>query len=472
MNPPCTAGLIPFYLELYDTVFPERRAEFQPMIDALTRELGQRGIQLTASPVCRKAPEFRQAIQQLETSNVDAIVTLHLAYSPSLEAIEAFSATELPLVLFDTTMDAVFGFETKLDRLMYNHGIHGVQDFASVLRRRGRSFRVVAGHAEDSIALDRLVASIRAAKAARLLRTTRALRIGESFSGMGDFNVSSDVLRGALGIEVQQSDTEPLVKAAAHVTDAAIEAEMAHDRETYQVEADAEVHRRSVRVGLALRHVLERGGFTAFSMNFLAFDAPDGPINVVPFLEASKAMARGVGYAGEGDVLTAALVGALAKSFPAVNFTEMFCPSWAEGSIFLSHMGEFNPATAAAKARLIEKDFPWTAAQNPAILTAPPIPGPAVLVNLVPGPDDRFSIVAAPGEILGDSTVPEMQDCVRGWFRPSMPLAPFLEQYSTCGGTHHSALVHRQTAEAIEAFAQYAGLPCATIGGDGRAHGA
>jgi L-arabinose isomerase len=467
MNPQCSAGLIPFYLELYDEIFPDLRSEFQPMLDRLTRELGQRGVRLTASSICRKEGEFQHAVAQMEASNVDSIVTVHLAYSPSLEAVEAFVATRLPLVLFDTTMDAVFGFETKLDRMMFNHGIHGVQDFASVLRRRGRDYRIVAGHVEDPVTLNRLAASIRAAKAARLLRTTRALRIGDSFSGMGDFNVSSETLHRVLGIEVTQSGTAPLVEAASQISESEIEAEMAHDRLAYHVEADADVHRRSVRVGLALRRVLEQGGYTAFSMNFIAFDTPDGPVNTVPFLEASKAMARGVGYAGEGDVLTAALVAALAQSFSMVNFTEMFCPSWTEGSIFLSHMGEFNPATAATTPRLIEKDFPWTPARNPAILTASPIPGPAVVVNLAPGPGDTFSIIAAPGEILGDTHVPEMQESIRGWFRPKAPLASFLEQYSRCGGTHHCALVHGQTAEAIEAFAYYAGLPCTTIGGQG-----
>jgi L-arabinose isomerase len=32
----------------------------------------------------------------------------------------------------------------------------------------------------------------------------------------------------------------------------------------------------------------------------------DPGLPVMPFLEASKAMARGIGYGGEGDVLTAA----------------------------------------------------------------------------------------------------------------------------------------------------------------------
>ena len=120
----------------------------------------------------------------------------------------------------------------------------------------------------------------------------------------------------------------------------------------------------------------------------MAFDRSDGSLNAVPFLEASKAMARGVGYAGEGDVLTAALVGALSRAFGDTTFTEIFCPDWSGNSLFLSHMGEMNPDIAGEKPRLVEKPFPYTQAQNPAILACAPKPGPAVFVNLTPGPDD------------------------------------------------------------------------------------
>ena len=54
----------------------------------------------------------------------------------------------------------------------------------------------------------------------------------------------------------------------------------------------------------------------------------------LPFLEASKAMARGIGYAGEGDVLTSALVGTLLSVYPETSFTEMFCPNWKDGRYF------------------------------------------------------------------------------------------------------------------------------------------
>ncbi len=458
-------GLLPLYLKLYDDVRPDAREKFDPFLRQIAEGFEARGVSATTAGVCRVASEFRAALEQLEAADVDLLVTVHLAYSPSLESVDALTSSSLPLLMLDTTMHADFGPATDPAHILYNHGIHGVQDLASMLRRRGRPYHVVAGHLEESDVLDRAAGIARAARAAHSLRGMRVLRIGETFRGMGDFAVEDDTLASEFGIRVDQSDIEPLREHAKAVTDAEIEEELRIDRERFSIEVPEEVHRRSVRVGLALRRWLEAGGYRAFSQNFLAFTSGDEPIDTVPFLEASKAMSRGLGYAGEGDVLTASLVGALNGTFGDTNFTEMFCPDWKGGTVFLSHMGEFNFACAAGRPQLVERDFPWTKAHNPAVVTAAPAPGPAVLVNLAPGPHDSFDLILAPVEVLGDTTHEAMRNSIRGWIRPECDLAAFLEQYSRFGGTHHCALVHGGRVEVLSAFAEFAGIGCNVIDG-------
>lgn len=457
------AGLLPLYLKLYDEVRPQARTDFEPYIDLVGSGLRSQDLEVVRAPICTTSAEFKSAVAQFEADGVDLIVTLHLAYSPSLESIDALAASKVPILLLDTTMDGYFGLDVDPDRIMYNHGIHGVQDLANVLRRRKKAFSIVAGHLDNPAVLKRAASIARAALASRLLGSMRVLRIGETFRGMGDFNVSDSLMQEALGVHVTTVEPSALEPWVNKVTDDQIDAEVKRDRENFTVEAPESAHQRSVKVGLGLRAYLEAEKYGAFSANFLSFISPDGPVDTVPFLEASKAMARGLGYAGEGDALTAALVGALNAAFGEVNFTEMFCPDWDGGTVFLSHMGEFNPACAGAKPRMFEKDFIFTPAQNPAIITAPPKPGPAVYVNLAPGPDDSFSLIVAPVDVLGEATHPGMSELIRGWFRPTCPLESFLEQYSELGGTHHAAIVHGGSVEAIRAFAAFAGIPSHVI---------
>jgi L-arabinose isomerase len=422
------------------------------------------GLCITTSAVCRQREECTRALAGFHEAGIDLLVTLHLAYSPSLESSSLLASAEWPLLLLDTTPDAAFGLDTPPERIMYNHGIHGVQDLATMLRRRKKDYFVVAGHLSEPTVLHRTAAIARAACAARALHHTRALRIGPAFVGMGDFAVRPEVLRDKLHVSVDEIAVDALLHDAEAVTEDEVAQEMARDLEAYDADVDPEVHRRSVRLGLGIRRYLERGDYRAFSMNFGAFDRGEGPLATVPFLECCKAMARGIGYAGEGDVLTAALVGALQTGFGGTSFTEMFCPDWQGNAVFLSHMGEFNPALAAAKPRLFEKPYPFSETHNPASLTCAPRPGPATLVNLAPGPDESFRLIIAPVEVLGDATDPGMRDSMRGWIRSPLPVAPFLEAYSQLGGTHHSALMLGHHTEALLAFARMTGMEGCVIG--------
>jgi L-arabinose isomerase len=447
-------GLLPFYLKLYDELLPSLRNGFADFLTGIASKFEAASVRVTAAPVCCVAEEFETAIRGFERDGVDAIVTLHLAYSPSLESVDALCSTDRPIIILDTTMDSSFGMGVPPDRLMYNHGIHGVMDLGSMLRRRGRAFEIVAGHWRDSGVIARAADMARAAAAAGTFRGSKLLRVGEAFAGMGDFSVEPQLLAERFGMVVEQVGLERLDSAVEDITEESINEELAADRERFDCELDEGVHRQSIRVGLGLRGLLAGGGYHGFSVNFQEFDRTDRAADTMPFLEISKAMARGVGYAGEGDVLSAALVGALARAFDAVTFTEIFCPDWSGNSLFLSHMGEISPAVAGGRARVIAKEAFDSKSATTAVLTCAVKPGPAVFVNLVPGPDDTFSLIVAPVDVLAedDCLDPQMRDTVRAWIRPRVPIAEFLQDYSRAGGTHHSALVLGDSAEAVAAF--------------------
>ena len=148
-------GLLPLYLELYDRLLPKCR----PGMEDFARRIGQafaaRGVTVTAARVCRRRAEFARAVREFEQVGVDAIVTLHLAYSPSLESADALAATRLPILVLDTTPTFDFGFGQDAGEIMDNHGIHGVQDLCNLLIRRGKPFRIEAGHWRRSDVLAR-----------------------------------------------------------------------------------------------------------------------------------------------------------------------------------------------------------------------------------------------------------------------------------------------------------------------------
>ncbi len=464
-------GLLPLYLELYDTAMPEVRPQVERFRELIVAQLEKRGLEVVAAPVCRLEGEFAAAVRSFEDAQADAIVTLHLAYSPSLESAQALAQTRLPIIVLDTTPAYDFGPGQSPDEIMFNHGIHGVQDMCNLLTRKGKAFQIEAGHWEKSDVLDRVARWAKAARLARAMQTARVGQIGGAFKGMGDFAVPAEVLRSAIGVEIVPCEPSVIGSLLADISEDEVEAEIAADLARFTADGlDPEAHRRTVRASLAVRRWLEQERLSAFTVNFLAIDRAS-KLPTVPFLEASKAMARGIGYAGEGDVLTAALVGALASVYPETTFTEMFCPDWSNDSIFISHMGEMNINLTAEKPRLAEKRYSFIATDYPVIAVGRFRPGEAILVNLAPGPDDTYTLIIAPvtmldvdGEpVLWPGTGDKMADTIHGWFRPRLPLTDFLAAYSRLGGTHHSALVYGDVAREVAGFGEMMGWRVRTL---------
>jgi L-arabinose isomerase len=463
MMKPVKVGLLPLYLKLYDDTTPEYRPGVERFRDFIAAKLGERGLQVTVAPVCRVEAEFVAAVRSFEAAQVDAIITLHLAYSPSEESAPVLAATPLPVIVLDTTPAFDFSPTQNPDEVMYNHGIHGVQDLCNLLLRRGKTFHIEVGHWEHSDVLDRVAQAARSAHIAQAMRTARVGRIGNPFRGMGDFSVPEHKLARMMGITVIPATPQEIGARLPGISQAAIDAERAADAQRFVMDGISQAcYDLTARVSLAVRQWVEQERLTAFTMNFMETNRSAG-MPTMPFLEASKGMACGIGYAGEGDCLTAALVGALASVFPEVSFTEMFCPDWAHESIFLSHMGEMNADLAAGKARLVSKPFSFIDIDDPVLAVGRFKAGQATLVNLAPGPADTYTLILAPitlQDVPGDDA---HEGSVRGWFKPTGSLEAFLTDYSRLGGTHHSALVYGDALHTVSGFGEWMGWRVALV---------
>ncbi len=454
---PTVIGLLPLYIELYDKILPERRAALETFQARVVAELQRRGLTVETATPCRLEAEFRAAVQGFETCGATALVTLHLAYSPSLESAAVLAATRLPIIVLDTTPTFDFGPTQTPDAIMGNHGIHGVQDMCNLLLRNGKDFSIEAGHWQHSDVLDRVAGRVRALAMASAFRNTRTGILGTPFKGMGDFMVPPALLRQLTGHAPRNLTPARIRTLIGTVTDAEIEAEIRANIKRFRARGiDRDIHHKTARTSLVIRRWLENERIDAFSVNFLNV-VRSGGLPVMPFLEISQAMARGIGYAGEGDLLTAALTATLMRFYPATTFTEMFCPDWKGNRIFLSHMGEVNPDLLAGGGRLLVKPFPYTDADDPVVAVGCLQAGPAVFVNLAPLPENRFRLILAPVAMCAGGPSDKFRDTVHGWMRPDLPVADFLAEYSLAGGTHHAALVYGHVAESLQLFGQALG---------------
>jgi L-arabinose isomerase len=451
------AALLPLYLELYDISFPEIRPRINLFVDKVEEALKTKGLEIIKLPVCRIKEEFEKAISKAEESGAYAIITLHLAYSPSLESAESLAKTDLPIIIMDTTPTYEFGPEQSSNEIMFNHGIHGVQDMCNLLLRNKKDFIIEAGYFEKSDFIERITDHVKSASMAYNMKNCRTGIIGNPFKSMGDFAVDPTHLKESIGVETISIKPQDVSDFLLNDKDPEIEEEIAKDKIRFDIsEADPALHRQSVKTGLALRRLIKEKDLSAFTVNFLDITKAGG-FPIMPFLEISKSMARGTGYAGEGDVLTASLISALFSVYDEVTFTEMFCPDWANNSIFMSHMGELNVNLSARKPKLLKTKWDFSDTAPSIVATGCLKKGKAVYVNLAPGADNTFSLILASVKLLPESDDTNFNDCVRGWMQSDIPLVHFLKKFSQLGGTHHSALVYNGNIDVISEFGKIMG---------------
>lgn len=445
-------GLLPLYIKLYDDATPQMRPRVEKFYHQIETEFEKRNVQVVTAPFCRLENEFKAAVEAFEEAQVDALVTLHLAYSPSLESIDVLAGTKLPVIVLDTTETLEFGFMQDPDEVTYNHGIHGVMDLCSMLQRRGKEFAIAAGHYLQSDCIDRVCGYAKAAAAAASLKKAKVGLVGGAFAGMGDFAVDPKELKARFGIAVETVDSAKLGKICTEVTPEEVNAEILENRERFDFAPGLveEEYLDSVRACLALRKYIKENGYTAFSVNFLKV-GPEYGIPAMPFIECCKAMERGIGYAGEGDGLTAAFTGALLSAYPETGFVEIFCPDWKNNVLFLSHMGEVNYRIADCKPVICRAGTNFTQGTNPYMGYTRMQGGKGVYVNICRDRED-YRLFAAEAEMLCCKE-DNFSASMRGWMKPeNLTTAQFLEEHSRNGATHHSIFVYGAKAEELAYF--------------------
>jgi len=444
-------GLLGFYLELYDERSPGMREKIDAFYEKIAQEFEKRDISVIRQKLCRIKSEFETAVEAFENTGADVIVTLHLAYSPSLESSEILKNTTLPIFILNTTPDNEFLVDDTYNGISYNHGIHGVQDMCNLLLRNNKDFIIETGHWKYSDVIDRLCEKINSSIQIKPMTGLKVGIIGSPFDGMGDFAVDFATLENTLGLKTIVCNYEELKTHINGVIEQDIDREISENKAKYIVNIDNEdIYRSNIKTCIGVRKWIKANKLDAFTVNFLDVASKNG-LSSVPFYEASKQMAAGKGYAGEGDVMTAGLVSSLFKLGCETSFTEIFCPDWSQNALFLSHMGEMNINLCEEKPVLHEKDYIFSDVEvNPIVFSGEFQKGQAILVNLSPSAVG-YTLIIAPIQMFNSDKV---SNGVRGWFRPTMSAQKFLSEYSKLGGTHHSALVYGDHIETLKNFGQ------------------
>jgi len=453
-------GLLGLTLDLYRRNLPV----LMPRLENFSRELKgtlSKTVETVHCPLAYDRRSVDAGFRLFEKERVDGIIMVLLSYSQSLETLPAASKTNIPLLIWNTQklaeIDAAFGEKELLE----NHGMHGVQDLASVLLREGVDFSVITGHYRSGSVLSAVNGWCEAARAAAAISCARVGRIGSLFPKMGDFAMEPAVLKSALGPSVLEIKNSELQKFGRHAFSGKdVTARYLPANVSWSGEVDAGAKSDALRSVQFLADMVKEKNLAALAVNFEGM----GKEMPMPFLGVSCLMQEGIGYGGEGDIYsaTAVYLGQLLSDNRA-TFSEMFTTDYRNSRIFMSHMGESNIGLRRKGTVNLVLNRMELGNRVPSVVPVFSIkPGKYTLFNLTGVCGGGLKFIAGIVEVEDRKPLKAM-NTPHFFIKTGRKVEDFLTKYSREGGTHHLAMAAGDVLGKLRFFCGIRKIPLAEI---------
>src|SRR6266536_2118419 len=408
-------GILGIMQDLYDEMIPgiaHRQAGYAAEIAAHLADVAE----FSPSKPVKYREDAEREMRGFENADLDGVMVVMLTYGPAMRVARLLAESRLPVLLANIQPEPNVTPAWDMADMTYNLGVHGAQDTANAMVRAGRRFAV----ATDDWKSDSFRADVgRWARAAAAVTAWKSLKVaifGYAMNDMGDIRVDESALIRSLGPEILAVAPGDMYRGMLAVTDDAAAEVIAFEDANFEIDPrlSAEEREDHARMQVAIEQILAERGFGAYTAHFDAI-GEDGRFSRLPLAAASSLMAKGYGYAAEGDVLTDRPV------------------------------------------RLIKRPLGIGKLADPPTFLFQYQPGPATLATLVSLEGERFRLVVAEGENLDSQELPALE-MPYGQFRPASGVRACLNGWLRAGGPHHEVMNLGHHAADWRVFCELAGI--------------
>src|ERR1700677_2073467 len=452
-------GILGIMQDLYDDMIPgiaQRQEGYAAELAAHLSDVAE----VTPSKAIKYREDAERAMREFEDADLDGVLVVMLTYGPAMRVARLLAESRLPVCLANIQPEPNVTPAWDMADMTYNQGVHGAQDTANAMVRAGKQFAVLTDDWRSATFREDVGRWARAAATATAWKRLKVAIFGYAMNEMGDIRVDESALVRTLGpaiIAVAQGD---LWREMQEVSQAAVDAVISFEDSQFEIDPPLSTEERTdhARMQVAIENILNDRGLGAYTAHFDAI-GEDGRFSRLPLAAASSLMAKGFGYAAEGDVLTACLVSAGHALIGDAHFTEMYAMDFPSDSILQSHMGEGNWKIARSDqpVKLIKRPLGIGNLADPPTFLFQYQPGPATLATLVSLGNTRFRMVVAEGENLDSQVLPALE-MPYGQFRPDTGVRACLNAWLTAGGPHHEVMNLGRHAASWKVFCELAGI--------------
>jgi L-arabinose isomerase len=452
-------GILGIMQDLYDDMIPDIAARQAGYAREVAAHLADVADFYPSEPI-KYREDAERAMRRFENDDLDGVMVVMLTYGPAMRVARLLNESRLPILMANIQPEPSVTPAWDMADMTYNQGVHGAQDTANAMVRAGRRFCVLTDDWHSAQFRADVGRWARAAAAVTAWKSLKVALFGYAMNDMGDIRVDESALIRSLGPEILAVAPGDLYRSMLKVTSEQLAEVIAFEDERFEIDPALSAGERAdhARMQVAITHILDSGGYGAYTAHFDAI-GQDGRFARLPLAAASTLMARGYGYAAEGDVLTACLVSAGHVLIGDAHFTEMYAMDFPSDSILMSHMGEGNWKIARSDrpVKLIKRPLGIGKLDDPPTFLFQYQPGPATLATLVSLGGEQFRLVVAEGENLDSRELPALE-MPYGQFHPDSGVRACLNGWLAAGGPHHEVMNLGRHAASWRMFCQLAGI--------------
>jgi len=441
----------------------------------VTEQLGKglsANVTLVWKPVVKTNEEIRATLMAATASEscVGVITWMH-TFSPAKMWINGLELLKKPLLHLHTQAGQSLPWSTiDMDFMNLNQAAHGDREYAHILSRMDVARKVVVGHPTDKRVQQEVDAWAYATLGWQKSQHLKLARFGDNMRYVAVTDGDKVSAQMTFGMSIEQLGVNTLVDAVDAVSDAAAEKLCLEYAELYEFAPELAVggtRRDSLvygaKIEIALRGILEAGGYSAFTSNFEDL----GSLRQLPGLAVQRLMADGYGFGGEGDWKTSALLAIMKAMTPAsggTSFMEDYTYHFGPGTpkVLGAHMLEVCPSISGQKPRIEIHPLGIGGKEDPVrmVFTAKPAAGRVVCLTDLGG---RFRMISNEIKIVEPTEDLPNLPVARAVWEPAPSLEVSAEAWMLAGGSHHTVLTNSVSEATIQDFARIAGVELVNI---------
>ncbi|PAD16301.1 L-arabinose isomerase [Shouchella clausii] len=441
----------------------EVAAHSKVMVERLKEKLPE---ELVLKPVASSPERILELFRAANgDNNCAGIITWMHTFSPAKMWIAGLNELNKPMLHFHTqyNRDIPWG-DIDMDFMNLNQSAHGDREFGFMVSRMNIDRKVVAGHWQDARVMKRIGDWMKTVNAYQESKQLKVARFGDNMREVAVTEGDKVEAQIKLGWSVSGFGVGDLVEVIDRVSTEEVNALMDEYRNLYTIRPDANIAavEEQARIEIGLERFLQQGDFRAFSTTFEDLHG----MKQLPGLAVQRLMAKGYGFAGEGDWKTAALLRVLKVLAGNVgtSFMEDYTNHLEPGQemILGSHMLEVCPTISAQKPEIVVAPLSMGNREDPARLVFKGKAGRALNAALI-DMGSRFRLVANEVEAVENPhDMPKLPVASVLW-KPLPSFSEATEAWIYAGGAHHTVFSYEISKEQLADWASLMGIECIVI---------